>query len=86
MDRQNRREFLQSVGVSVAPPMLGAFFPVGVQSATATANTQCLVCIGTYLGRYQRNFFPEQTGKNYGTRQRSQPTAAFVLVRARKPD
>jgi hypothetical protein len=77
MDRQNRRGFLRGVGVSLALPMLESFLPVEVQGAMATAGARRLVCIGTYLGFYQRDFFPAQTGKNYELSPVLKPLAGF---------
>ena len=66
MDRQNRRGFLRGIGVSLALPMLETFAP---RSSGATqeadAPLERLVCIGTYLGFHQPDFFPAQTGPEY---------------------
>ena len=59
----NRRQFLKAAGMTLTLPALESF-----GAATAAANpakAKNLVCIGTYLGFYQKAFFPEAAGKDY---------------------
>ncbi len=63
---KDRRVFLKGVGASLALPMLES---LASAQAVATAATQSqakrLVCVGVYLGFYQSDFFPKQTGSGY---------------------
>ena len=62
----HRRSFLKGVGVSLALPMLESFRLPGLAAASPVAGSlKRLVCIGTYLGFHQSDFFPKQTGKSY---------------------
>jgi len=63
--KQDRRHFLQGLGVSLALPMLESW---GVSSAAVSRVShpvKRIVCVGTYLGFHQSDFFPEQTGRRY---------------------
>ena len=54
------------MGVSLALPMLESLAPrTAAASDRAGARLQRLVCIGTYLGFHQPDFFPDQTGRRY---------------------
>ncbi len=77
MVRQGRRKFLRGVGVSLALPMLESFVPAAAQGATTTANARRLVCVGTYLGFHQSDFFPAWTGENYEISPVLKPLEAF---------
>ena len=64
--RKDRRVFLKGVGVSLALPMLESL--ASRETIAAAANQQRaprLVCVGVYLGFYQNDFFPKQTGRDY---------------------
>ena len=66
MVRHGRRRFLRGIGISLALPMLETYAPRsagGTQQAGAPLDR--LVCIGTYLGFHQPDFFPSQTGPDY---------------------
>ena len=66
MDRPDRRRFLRGVGVSLALPMLESLAPRSAKaSGTTRAPLERLVCIGTYLGFHQPDFYPAQTGREY---------------------
>jgi hypothetical protein len=60
--KSNRRQFLKAAGVSIALPSLESF---AVPTPLKTAKAKSIVCIGTFLGFYQKAFFPAQTGKGY---------------------
>ena len=54
------------MGVSLALPMLESLAPrSGAASDRVGARLERLVCIGTYLGFHQPDFFPDQTGRQY---------------------
>ena len=57
-----RRQFLKAAGVSIALPSLETF---AASAPVKAAKAKSIVCIGTYLGFYQKAFFPEQSGKDY---------------------
>lgn len=57
-----RRQFLKAAGVSIALPALETF---AASAPASAAKAKSIVCIGTYLGFYQKAFFPEQAGKDY---------------------
>lgn len=60
----DRRRFLRGVGATVALPMLESIAPpLGARDQGARPDR--LVCIGTYLGFHQPDFFPAQTGDGY---------------------
>jgi hypothetical protein len=60
--KSNRRQFLKAAGVSIALPSLESF---ALPTPLKTAKAKSIVCIGTFLGFYQKAFFPAQTGKGY---------------------
>lgn len=75
--KQDRRHFLQGLGVSLALPMLESW---GVSSAAASQApypVKRIVCVGTYLGFHQSDFFPEQTGRRYDMPYVLEPLAGF---------
>ena len=54
------------MGVSLALPMLESLAPrSAAASGRAGARLERLVCIGTYLGFHQPDFFPDETGRQY---------------------
>ena len=59
----SRRRFLQAAGVSIALPLLESTKTQAVELNTPQAKR--LVCVGTYLGFYQKAIYPEQSGFNY---------------------
>jgi len=61
----NRRQFLKGVGVSLALPMLESWVPRSLMAAQTGGQLKRLVCIGTYLGFHQNDFFPKHVGANY---------------------
>ncbi len=61
----DRRRFLRGLGFSLALPMLESFKDASLQAAGSSNPAKRLVCIGTYLGFHQADFFPRQTGKSY---------------------
>ncbi len=61
----DRRHFLKGVGVSLALPMLESWIPRSLAAATSPNPLKRLVCVGTYLGFYQSDFFPQEAGTNY---------------------
>ncbi len=66
MNRSDRRKFLRGVGFSLALPMLEAFAPHRARGERpADKQLLRLVCVGTYLGFHQPDFFPAQTGRDY---------------------
>ena len=66
MNRPDRRRFLKGAGVSLALPMLESMTPRSAHGSHATTDRpQRMVCIGSYLGFYQSDFFPAQTGRGY---------------------
>ena len=69
--RKTRRKFLQATGVTLALPMLESMH--GKASDTTTPVAQRLVCIGTYLGFYQKAFYPKESGFNYETSELLKP-------------
>lgn len=75
--RVDRRHFLQGVGVSLALPMLESLKPTSLHAAQPNNPVKRVVCIGTYLGFHQADFFPKQTGKNYETPYVLEPLTPF---------
>ena len=69
MHQPDRRMFLRGAGVSLALPMLESLSTRRAHASSAsidpTEQPQRLVCVGSYLGFYQRDFFPAQTGRGY---------------------
>lgn len=58
----DRRNFLKAAGVSVALPALES---LGSPVSSSNGKADRLVCIGTYLGFYQSEFFPQKAGREY---------------------
>ena len=70
----SRRTFLRAAGVAVALPLLESMRPaLGAASATAGAGAAAaeaprrMVCIQTNMGILPEFFFPEKTGRDYGS-------------------
>ncbi len=74
----SRRHFLRAAGITVALPALESF-GAPAKATTSAAKAKRVVCIGTYLGFYQPEFFPKQTGSDYKT-----PTLLKPLENHRK--
>lgn len=65
-EKFNRRNFLRASGVCLALPMLESFaeekeLPANLKNAKAKR----LVCIGSNLGYYRKEFYPKESGENY---------------------
>jgi len=65
MKPQDRRTFLKGATASLALPMLESFVSQSALAATPAAPKKRLVCVGVYLGFFQRDFFPTKTGRDY---------------------
>lgn len=66
MSRAGRRRFLQAAGGSLVLPLLESLSPPVLRGGQAAdGSLQRLVCIGTYLGFHQPDFFPSQAGRDY---------------------
>src|SRR5262245_56989182 len=61
----SRRAFIRAAGVSLALPWLDAFAPKLARGAAAEPPRR-MICICTPLGFYPGDFFPKETGKEYG--------------------
>lgn len=61
----DRRNFLKGASASLALPMLESLATRDAHAAAPDARPKRLVCVGVYLGFYQRDFFPVQTGSDY---------------------
>lgn len=62
----DRRALLKGAGVSLALPMLESMSAQGtLASGSPTGQPKRLVCVGSYLGFYQSDFFPARTGHAY---------------------
>lgn len=62
----NRRDCLRGVGLSLALPMLESLREQSVSAVERPSDrAKRLVCIGTYLGFHQADFFPQQAGRDY---------------------
>ncbi len=65
-NQPDRRVFLKGAGVSLALPMLESLTARSANANdTPNEQPQRLVCIGSYLGFYQKDFFPTTTGPGY---------------------
>lgn len=75
----HRRRFLKGLGFSLALPMMESFkTPIALATPTSgTGQAKRLVCVGTYLGFHQENFFPKQTGKLYELSYVLEPLSQF---------
>lgn len=70
MNRTDRRIFLKGAGLSLALPMLESLSTrraraTSTSTAAMTEQPKRLVCVGSYLGFYQSDFFPARTGREY---------------------
>ena len=66
MNQPNRRTFLKGAGASLALPMLESLSAQRAHAGGApTDQPRRLVCVGSYLGFYQSDFFPTTTGRDY---------------------
>ena len=63
--RTSRRQLLQAAGISIALPLLESQAVADSGAKQDSAPAKRLVVIGTYLGFYQKAFFPEQSGHGY---------------------
>ncbi len=74
-----RRTFLKASGVSMALPMLDSTRAKAASESARTSESdrsgpaKRLVCVGTYLGFYQKAFYPEQSGFDYETSELLKP-------------
>lgn len=75
--RWDRRQFLRGVGLSLALPMLESIKGAGVQTSPTETPVKRVVCVGTYLGFHQADFFPQQTGKDFNIPYVLEPLASF---------
>ena len=64
MSPLTRRPFLKASGIAIGLPLLESIASADPQP-TESAPAKRLVCVGTYLGFYQKSFFPKQTGFDY---------------------
>ena len=71
----DRRRFLKAAGVSLALPALESFAAIDSPLAHP-AKARRMVCVGAYLGFYQRAFFPEKAGRDFELSTLLQPLAA----------
>ena len=65
MNSPDRRTFLKGASASLALPMLESLTTRSARAATPAAKPKRLVCVGVYLGFYQRDFFPTNSGRDY---------------------
>ena len=66
--RWNRRSVLQASGLSIALPGLESIEASNGNQSDASEDSpkaKRFVCIGTYLGFYQKAFFPKGSGRDY---------------------
>ena len=73
----NRRQFLKGLGVSLALPTFESLAPRSTIAASLAGGPKRLVCIGTYLGFHQKDFFPAQTGSDYQISPVLEPLSRF---------
>ena len=59
---ESRRRFLKAAGVTLSLPALESFGDAADENAAPAKN---IVCVGTFLGFYQKAFFPKQPGSDY---------------------
>jgi len=63
----DRRRFLKAAGVSLALPWLESLAPSRARAgASSPVPPRRMVCICAPLGIHAPNFFPEQSGRDYG--------------------
>ena len=77
MNHLDRRKFLTGAGVGLALPMLESFSSPRADASDASERPKRLVCIGSYLGFYQRDFFPAKTGRDYDVSPVLKPIESF---------
>ena len=78
MRQTDRRRFLKGVGISLALPMLESLrTPLALAAQMSGAPVKRLVCVGTYLGFHQRDFFPSDVGIDCGMSPVLQPMDGF---------
>lgn len=65
----NRRQFLRTVGVSLALPSLASLPSLSAATGVANQATKAkrLVCVGANLGLHGPSLFPKEIGNNYTT-------------------
>ena len=61
----DRRKFLRGAGIGLALPLLESFETSAMNASSSAEPVKRLVCIGTYLGFHQADFFPKSIGKSY---------------------
>ncbi len=61
----DRRKFLKGAGIGLALPLLESFEASAMNASSSAEPVKRLVCIGTYLGFHQADFFPKCNGKSY---------------------
>ena len=61
----DRRKFLRGAGIGLALPLLESFETSAMNASSSVEPVKRLVCIGTYLGFHQADFFPKRIGKSY---------------------
>lgn len=59
-----RRRFLKGLGVSLALPTFDSLH-TGLAAAAEPKTPKRLLCVGSHLGFYPGNFFPQTTGEDY---------------------
>lgn len=69
----HRRRFLQAVGGTFALPALDTF--AQADDVSRPQPVRNLVCVGTFLGFYQKAFFPQEAGRDYELTPLLQPLA-----------
>jgi len=78
MTLTDRRTFLKGVGISLALPMLESLSPpLALAGKVLGPPVKRLVCVGTYLGFHQRDFFPSEAGSDYSIPPVLKPLEAF---------
>ena len=66
MAKSDRRRFLRGAGTVLALPLLESLAPRTARGASeAHAPLRRLVCVGTYLGFHQPDFYPARSGPEY---------------------
>ena len=75
MSQLHRRPFLKATGIAIGLPLMESMAAAAPQPESAPAKR--LVCVGTYLGFYQKSFFPKQTGFDYETPELLEPLQAL---------
>lgn len=82
--RQNRRRVLKAAGLSLTLPLLESTAAKAASNDAAQTGSEAvakrLICIGSNLGLYRPDFYPEQTGANY------QPSKLLSVVNDHRKD